>query len=318
MLDILAITGPIYFCIAIGFAATRWGLFAKAEMRVLGKFVIHLTLPAMLFNALSQKPVREVIHADYLLAYALGSMAMLLGGYAWARYVKHSTPSYRAYFAMGMSCSNSGYIGYPVALLALGPVAGVALALCMLVENLLKIPLLLTLADADGRAGSHGHWSRALGQTLWRLLQNPMIIAIVLGFAYALSGWQLPGPLARTINLYAQATSAVALSVIGGTLVGLQVQGLGRQVAQIGFCKLVLHPLAMLLVVLWVVPVADPQLRAAAVLFAAMPMLGIYPLLAQKHGHEEFTAAALLFTTVGSFFTLSALLWALKHTALLG
>jgi len=65
------------------------------------------------------------------------------------------------------------------------------------------------------------------------------------------------------------------------------------------------------------VPVADPELRTAAVLFAAMPMLGIYPLLAQKHGHDEITAAALLVTTVGSFFTLSALLWALKHTALM-
>ena len=319
MLDILAITGPIYFCIAIGFVATRYGLFAKADMRVLGKFVINLALPAMLFNALSQKPVREVIHGDYLLAYGLGSMTVLLGAYAWARYVKRSVPSYRAYFAMGMSCSNSGYVGYPVALLTLGPVAGVALALCMLVENLLKIPLLLTLADADGSAseGGQGHWMRVLGQTLWRLLQNPMIIAIVLGFAYSLSGWHLPGAVSRTINLYAQATSAVALSVIGGTLVGLQIKGLGRQVAQISFGKLILHPLAVLVMVSWVMPVADPELRTAAVLFAAMPMLGIYPLLAQRQGHEEFTAAALLATTVGSFFTLSALLWALKHTTLL-
>jgi hypothetical protein len=59
--------------------------------------------------------------------------------------------------------------------------------------------------------------------------------------------------------------------------------------------------------------VADPQLRLAAVLFAAMPMLGIYPLLAQKHGFEAISAAALLFTTVASFFTLSGLLWAMKH-----
>jgi malonate transporter len=315
MLDILAITGPIYFCIAIGFAATRFGLFAKADMRVLGKFVINIALPAMLFNALSQKPVRDIIHSDYLLAYGLGSMAVLLGACAWARYVRRSTPGYQAYFAMGMSCSNSGYVGYPVAMLVLGPVAAIALALNMLVENLIKLPLLMTLADADGSA--KGHWLQVLGQTLVRLLQNPMIIAILLGFAYSLSGWQLPGPMARTINLYAQATSAVALSVIGGTLVGLQIKGLGRQVAQIGFGKLILHPLAVLVTVLWVVPVADPELRTAAVLYAAMPMLGIYPLLAQKHGHQEFTAAALLATTVGSFFTLSALLWALKHTALL-
>jgi len=316
MLEILAITGPIYFCIAIGFSVTRWGLFSKADMRVLGKFVINLGLPALLFNAVSQRPLREVMQADYLAAYALGSMAMLLGGYAWARYVVRSAPGYQAYVAMGMSCSNSGYMGYPVAMLALGPVAGVALALNMVVENMLKLPLLLTLAEADGSA--RGHWRKELGQTLARLLKNPMIVAILLGFAYSLSGWHLPGPVERTINLFAQASSALALSVIGGTLVGLQVKGMGRQVASIAFGKLILHPLAVLLVATWVVPVVDPQLRLAAVLFAAMPMLGIYPLLAQKHGHEEISAAALLFTTVASFFTLSGLLWLFKHTAFLG
>jgi predicted permease len=314
MLDILAITGPIYFCIAVGFAVTRWGLFAKTEMRVLGKFVINLALPALLFNAISQRPLREVMHIDYLMAYALGSFTMLLAGYAWARYVQRSATSYRAYFAMGMSCSNSGYVGYPVALLALGPVAGVALALNMVVENLMVLPVLITLADADKK--TEGHVLKVLAHTLGRLLRNPMILAIVLGFAYSLSGWQLPGPVARTINVFAQASSALALCVIGGTLVGLQIKGMRRQVSQITFGKLLLHPLAVWVAATWVAPIADPQLRIAAVMFAAMPMLGIFPIMAQRHGHEDTAAAALLITTIVSFFTLSGLLWMLKHLSL--
>ena len=57
MLDILGITGPIYIAIALGYAVTRAGLFSRADMRVLGKFVIHVALPAMLFNALSQRRI---------------------------------------------------------------------------------------------------------------------------------------------------------------------------------------------------------------------------------------------------------------------
>ena len=45
MLQILAITGPIYLLIAAGFLTTRAGLFARADMRVFGKFVINLALP---------------------------------------------------------------------------------------------------------------------------------------------------------------------------------------------------------------------------------------------------------------------------------
>jgi uncharacterized membrane protein YfbV (UPF0208 family) len=45
---------------------------------------------------------------------------------------------------------------------------------------------------------------------------------------------------------------------------------------------------------------------------AAMPMLSIYPILAQIYGQEDFSAAALLIATAASFYTLSGLLWALR------
>ena len=313
MLDVLSITGPIYLTIAIGYLATRLGLFAKADMRVFGKFVIHLALPALLFNALSQRRLGDILNGRYLLVYALGSLAVVVAGVAWARLRSGKPLDESSYLAMGMACSNSGFVGYPMVLLLLGPVAGVALALNMLVENLLVIPLLLMLADVGaGAAAGERHWGRAVMQTLAQQARNPMIAAIVLGFAFSLSGWQLPGPVARTVNLFSQASGALALFVIGGTLVGLQVRGMRVQVAQIAFGKLILHPLAVL-AVLWLLPIADPQLRTAVILNAAMPMMGIYPILAQRHGHDGNAAAALLVTTVASFFTLSGLLWVLKH-----
>jgi malonate transporter len=57
----------------------------------------------------------------------------------------------------------------------------------------------------------------------------------------------------------------------------------------------------------------DPALRIGVVLTAASPMLGIFPILAQRHGHDGLAAAALLGTTVGSFFSISALLWVFKQ-----
>jgi predicted permease len=45
------------------------------------------------------------------------------------------------------------------------------------------------------------------------------------------------------------------------------------------------------------------------VLLAAMPMMGIYPTLAQAHGQDDWAAVALVVTTTSSFFTLTALMW---------
>ncbi|MEK7344515.1 MAG: AEC family transporter [Pseudomonadota bacterium] len=311
--DILGITGPIYLAIALGYLSTRQGVFAKADMQVFGKFTINLALPALLFNALSQRSVGEILNAHYLLAYALGSMVVILGGLFWARQVKGHGLSYSSMMAMGMSCPNSGFVGYPIMLLTFGPVAGVALALNMVVENMLLIPFLLAVADSDG--GRPGQWKQVLWQTLKNLVMNPMIWGIVGGFLFSLSGWTLPAPLGRTVNLFAQASAALSLFVIGGSLVGLQAKGLKGPVTQIVLGKLLVHPLVMWGVLVWLVPVADPALRSAALLTGALPMLGIYTILSQRHGHGAISAATLLVTTVVSFFTLSGLLWVLQHHA---
>ena len=310
--DILGITGPIYLAIALGYFATRRAWFSKADMPVFGRFTIQIALPALLFNALSQRSAAEVFNLQYLGAYALGSLLVIGLGLWWARRVQGHSPSYSSMMAMGMACPNSGFVGYPIMLLTLGaPVAGAALALNMVVENLLLIPVLLAVADSEG--GQAGHWRQVLRQTLLGLLRNPMIWGIVGGFVWSLTGWTLPAPLGRTINLFAAASGALSLFVIGGSLVGLQAQGMGRTVWHIALGKLVLHPLAMAAMLLWVFDLADPALRSAALLTAALPMLGIYTILSQRHGHGAISAAALLVTTVLSFFTLSALLWLLRH-----
>ena len=314
MIDILAITGPIYLAIGLGYVATRWGVFERVDMRVFGKFTLNLALPALLFNALSQRSVVEILNGQYLLAYALSSLLVMALALVWTRQVQRHSLSYSSMMAMGMTCPNSGFVGFPIILLTLGPVAGVALALNMVVENLLLIPLLLAVADSDG--GARGQWRKAVQQTLIGLVKNPMIIGIAAGFCVSWLGVQIPTPFARTVTLFAQASGALSLFVIGGSLVNLKVQGLKGPVVQITLGKLLLHPLVMLVTLWWMVPVDDPALRAAALITAALPMMGIYTILSQRHGHEATSAAALLVTTVASFFTLSGLLWVLQHVTL--
>ena len=311
MLSILSITGPIYLAVLLGYACTRLGLFARADMRLFGKFVINLALPALLFNALSSRSVGEILNPGYMAAYALAGLLMIGVGLIAARVLARQPLHYASMFAMGMSCPNSGFVGYPVVLLTLGgSVAGVGLALNMMVENLLLIPLLLALADLEGSRGGAG---QVVLRTLKGLVRNPMIIAIVAGLLASLLGWTPPLPLSRTVNLFAQASGALSLFVIGGSLVGQSLRGMGPAVLQITLGKLVLHPLLMFAVLGWLVPVADPQLRTAVLLTTAMPIMGIYTILSQRHGHEGISAAALLATTAASFFTLSGLLWWLRE-----
>lgn len=317
MFDILAITAPIYIAIALGYGLTRWGFFQKVDMRAFGTFVVKVAMPALLFNALSQRKVADILNGDYVGAYALASLLTIGISIFCAVRISKTSRSLSSCLAMGMSCPNSGFVGYPVMLLSLGPlasVAGVALALNMMVENLLLIPLLLAWAETGQ---GQNRWQTILVQTLKGMFYNPMIWGIVLGFAFSWFEWQLTPSLSRTVNLFAQASGALSLFVIGGSLVGLSVQGMGTRVAQIAAGKLLLHPLMMLVVLLFIVPIHDPVLWTAALLTCAMPMFGIYPILTQKHGHDGLSAAALLITTMASFVTLNLLLWQLQKNGLL-
>ena len=100
----------------------------------------------------------------------------------------------------------------------------------------------------------------------------------------------------------------MALFYIGGTLAGLKVKIAAGDIGLIVAGKLLLHPLVVYLAFL-ALPLDGAGLQTAAVLNACMPMMSIYPILAQKYGQEGLCAAALVATTVTSFFAISAFLW---------
>ena len=204
MFDILAITVSIYVSIGLGYGLTRWGVFAKTDMRAFGTFVVKVAMPALLFNALSQRSLSDILNSEYVAAYALASLITLILSVTWALKVLKTTRSMSACMGLGMTCSNSGFVGYPISLLSLGPIAGVSLALNMIVENLIIIPLMLAWAETGS---GQQRWHQIFIQTLKGMLKNPMIWGIVLGFAFSWFSIQLPASLSRAVTLFAQASA---------------------------------------------------------------------------------------------------------------
>ncbi|MDR8017074.1 AEC family transporter [Ectopseudomonas guguanensis] len=314
MLTVLGITAPIFILIGLGFVSARIALINREQIRGLGAFVINFALPALVLRALVERRLDEVLNWPYLAAYALASLSLFTAGFAVARWLRGQGQSASAILAMGMSVSNSGFIGYPIAVMVLGQTAAVAMALGMLVENLLLIPLALALAEAGTQRGNGG-WA-LLRETGLRLARNPLIIAIAVGLLLSLLQIRLPAVPLRVVDMLANASAPVALFVIGGSLYGLKLGGMGGDLVQTALGKLVLHPLALLLAFL-LLPGVEPQLMVAGLLFASAPMMSIYPILGQRFGLEQRCAAALVAATVLAFFSISGLLALLRWQGLL-
>lgn len=304
MFNVLAITSPVFLLIGLGFAAVRAGIMEKGGTRPLGAFVLTFALPALIFKSLAQRPIAEIANWGYLAAYGGGSLIAYFLLFGLARW-QGKTLTAAAIHALGGSTSNSAFIGYPLVSLALGPVAVVALTLNMVIENVVMLPLALILAESGSNGG--GRWRDVLYGTALRLVKNPLIMAICAGAAMSLGGLPLPGPLEKALGLLAAAAAPVALFAIGGTLAGLPVRGMLGDAMQIASAKLFLHPVAVF-ACLQLSPPLAPDLSKAIVIFAALPMAAMYPLLAQPYGRAEQGAAALAIATTASFVTLSVLL----------
>ena len=190
--------------------------------------------------------------------------------------------------------------------------AGVILAQNVLIENILLIPLTLIIVDlSENRSGVSP--LRLLGKVLYDFARRPMIIALVAGLIFSVSGLHLPSPGDRFLTLLSGAASAMALVVIGGSLVGLPLTGNRAMAMQIAVSKLLVHPLivfatASVLVGAGVITISH-EMQVGAILSTAMPMFALYTVFAQERGLGGAASLALLAATSCSFFTLSFFLW---------
>jgi malonate transporter and related proteins len=309
MLAVLGITFPIFAMVALGYGMVSRGLvFKPADMKVLGAFVLNVALPALVYNAVSARPVGEVFNLGYMGAYLAGGLATMLIGFLW--FSATTGPARRGVAVMGTSCPNSSFVGYPLMLIALPNVAGVVLAMNILVENVVLIPIALVIIEM-GKGAGEAHLLKRMGNVLIGVVKRPLVIALILGLLASLSGVHLPEPATRLLQMLASSAAALALFVIGGSLVGIELKGNRALAAQIVAGKLIVFPLMAFLAVLGLAALGialEGEMRVAVILAAAMPMFTIYSVFAQEVGHEGLASIAQLGATLASFVTLNILL----------
>lgn len=291
--------------------AIRGGIFARDQIQPLGVFVIYFGLPALIFNSMVKHAEVGPFDLDLLTAYSLGSLAVAMGVIVAIRFVRGKSLQQAAVRAMGVSLSNSAFIGYPIAQQLIGDRAGIMLAMYVLVENMIILPLMLVLADG----GSKGAVSvtQPIREIFARIWKNPLIVAIFVGLIFSATGLGPGVAIGSTINMLSSASAPIALFYIGGMLASANFKGMAFDVGFVAIGKLVAHPLAVMSMFM-LYPCNDPALKMAAILNAGMPMATIYPLLAQKYRQESFCSVALVVTTAASFITINILLWVMKQT----
>lgn len=306
MLDILAITLPVYLIIATGYVAVRLKYIDDASITALSRFTIRISLPALIFGAIAFSGEEGAINWRIAGGYCAASLVLLIAGAYLMRRAFGEGQGASWIHGLGMSQANSGFIGYAIASMVFPDTALAVLAWLMIVENTVVIPFGIVAADLSSKQ-SAGVSDAMVGA--WRSFsRNPLVIAVALALAVRFSGLAIPGKVETTIKMIASVAPVVALFVVGGMIAQYSISPYWRRTAAITFGKLVVHPLLVYLTTGAILGWADPYALTAA-LFASVSMLTIYPILGAPYGAEQVCATALVTATCVSFFTVSALIW---------
>lgn len=297
---------PVFLVILLGYGIGRSGLFNVDQIRAIGRFILAVALPALIFGAVSTARIGEVFRLDYLAVYLAASLSAFAISLAWFRFGpaaggRVTRLDKAAVRAMGTAISNSALIGLAILTQIFGHAAAGPVVLNMLVETFLMLPLLLTMIELG--QGDHGHVGAALRGAGRNLLRSSMIWAIVLGALFAATGLALPQPVARSVQMVGSIAAPLALITIGATLAGVRLAGQGGAIVAIACGKLLLHP-ALVLAFLTLVPVRDPMFRTSIILLAAMPTFSTLAVFSQIADDSETCSAAMLVATAASFVTL--------------
>ena len=310
MLPVLSVVVPVFALILAGFIAGKTGKLGPNASTEINRFVVWLALPAQLFNFTANSDWQTLWQPGFIIAFSAGCFAVyiVLLLYRW-----YHTRDWAAASFTGLSgsYSNTGYMGIPLCLLALGD-AGLAPAV---IATLVVVCGLFALAIVFIEFGKQVHkpWYAIIGIVLGSLIKNPLLVAPIAGAVWSASGLQMVEPAQQFLSFLAAAASPCALVSIGLFLMQ-KSDGKVSGVWSLTFIKLIVQP-----GVAWLV--AGPILGLplfwvqAAVLMSALPT-GTGPFMLAQYYQADGSAISrvVLQTTVGSLLTLSLIIWWINQT----
>lgn len=296
---------PICAVVFLGYIAARTQFIPPSLITAMSQFVMKISLPAFLLQALASKHLSDIWSPQYFIAYAGGSLLLYGVVFFCCRYFFKVSLTESGVLAMGGSMSNTGFIGTAILTLLIGSHSAIYLSLTLIVENLLIVTLMLILAErglqASGTAGKS-----ILTGTLLRILKNPVILSIMLGILCIVLDIQLPELLSSTLKMLGQTASPLALFVIGGSLIGMNLRSLTAFSWFLTAMKVIVMPL-LIFSLLWAFDVSREMLFIGTLL-AALPMPIAFGIFAQHYGVQDKALPPLVLSTLMGFIVVAVIL----------
>lgn len=315
--EILRIVATVFGVIGVGWLSARIGLLKEGTSRGLSDFVFVVAIPILLFKTLAEADFTGLSPWRIWIAYFGGAAVAWALGHLGIRQLFGRSARAGVIAGISSAFANTVLVGIPLVATIYGE-AGMARLLIVLSIHL-PVMMLVSLvlnARAEKLDGAEPDTTpdRPLRTFLAGLVRNPIIVGILTGGIWRLTGIPLAGAPADIVGMIAASAGPVALFASG---LELARYGLTRNAAQggtIAAVKLLAMPAAVMgLAVLFGL---EPLSVAVLTLVAACPTGVNAFLIAQRFGIGEAIAInAMTLSTLFGIVTITGWLAFLRLLA---
>ncbi len=298
MLQILSSIAPIFVLILLGHFLYRKGIPGGDFWHYNDKLVYWVFVPALLFFKISTITLSGELVADYAVIVIGGFAAATL--FALLALKAISVDGAAASSVLQGAVRHNTYIGLAVAESLYGDeglaLAALATSLLIPVTNLVVISGMTVMTGAHVKGGLLGSLARDLAR-------NPLVVSVLLGLAYNLSGLGPLPVLHDSADILGRAALPVVLLCVGANIrfEGLRTAMPPFAVAAIG--KLVVFP-AALVALIWLTGLQGTA-AVVAVIYGALPTApSAFALARQMGGDAPLMAGMITMQTLISFVTM--------------
>lgn len=285
---------PVFLIAATGYLLARW---QGVNPRTLSQVSFYIFSPCLVFNLITGS---DLAGSEILSVLLFTTLVTLLSGLAvWllGTLFRLERCTLIAVLLTTMFV-NAGNFGLPVILFAFGDRALAYGSLFFVTSALLTYSVGVIIASL-GRA--------SVKQAVLNLFRVPALYAMIAGFVFLRTGWQLPLPVARGVTLLSEAAIPSMLVLLGLQLAQANWQGNPLPLALASGSRLVIGPLLALGLNL-LFGFQGPAYQAN-MLQAGMPSAVLTTVLATEYQVEPALVTMIVFTsTLLSPLTLTPLL----------
>lgn len=294
---------PVFLLILAGYVLRHKGWINQDFIQKGSRLVFHFSLPALLVLNISSMD-RELFLSlqESLLVLAIPLGITLL---CWIAAAFSLPPRDRGVFVQGAFRSNMAIIGLAVVRGVYGE-AGVEKGALMIALLIPLFNILATLAitlPLASEAAEDRKISALMGQTILKLLKNPLIIAIALGFLLFAFSIELPVIVRKPLSYLSPMALPLGLICIGGGIDFSAFRDNLKRTVTASLIKVLFMPLVATLAALYL-HMNALSLGVMVILMGAPTAVSSFPMAQALGGNGKLAANIVALSTLLSIFTL--------------